>query len=174
MAGKDGLNGKDGEPGPPGVAGKDGEPGRDGLPGLNGRDGKDGAPGQDGLGFDDLKSIETETHYGLVASRGDVKREYLFTKPTVPRPTMADFYRGVWTERGYVRGDCVTHQGSLWLAHKDTTAKPGLSQEWQLIVKRGNHGRDGERGQDGKPGAEGKPGRDLTQVGPDGQQLHRW
>ena len=48
-------------------------------------------------------------------------------------------YRGVWQGAGrYVRGDVVTYDGSAWHANAENpTAKPGVSDDWQLMVKKG-------------------------------------
>jgi len=34
---------------------------------------------------------------------------------------------------------------------KSTKAKPGTSEDWQLIVRKGNDGKDGHRGNEGGP-----------------------
>lgn len=49
---------------------------------------------------------------------------------------------GVWTQRAYAAGDGVTLGGSWFVAQVDTEAKPGASDDWRLMVKRGNDGRD--------------------------------
>jgi hypothetical protein len=47
-------------------------------------------------------------------------------------------YRGVYREgMSAKKGDCFTHQGSLWIAKEDTPVKPGANESWQLAVKRG-------------------------------------
>ena len=53
-------------------------------------------------------------------------------------------YVGVWRAgAGYLEGECVTHQGSLWYCHTPTSAKPGTAPlDWQLCVKAGRSGRD--------------------------------
>lgn len=56
-------------------------------------------------------------------------------------------HRGVWKPGAYEQGDVVTRNGSCWHAIKDTDAEPGLPQsehDWQLIVKRGERGKDAE------------------------------
>lgn len=56
----------------------------------------------------------------------------------------AMIYRGVWTERGYHPGDCVTWAGSVWHCERATSEKPGgAGGEWRLMVKRGRDGKDG-------------------------------
>ena len=57
-------------------------------------------------------------------------------------------YRGVFREggddgSGYQGGDAVTFGGSLWVALRATTSKPGEgSPDWRLAVKKGRDGRD--------------------------------
>lgn len=56
-------------------------------------------------------------------------------------PALLD--RGVYREAtAYQRGDCVTWGGSMWIAQKDTDAKPGEGDGWRLAVKRGRDGKD--------------------------------
>ncbi|MGB3501861.1 MAG: hypothetical protein WBA44_09570 [Mesorhizobium sp.] len=43
----------------------------------------------------------------------------------------------------YRRNNLITHDGSLWIALKDTpSGKPGASDDWQLVAKRGADMRD--------------------------------
>lgn len=52
-------------------------------------------------------------------------------------------WKGVWDEGAhYVKRNSVSFGGSLWLCRKNTTSKPGSSDDWKLIVKRGRDGRD--------------------------------
>ena len=53
-------------------------------------------------------------------------------------------YRGVFREGDqYDGGDAVTFGGSLWVALRATTTKPGDgSPDWRLAVKKGRDGRD--------------------------------
>jgi hypothetical protein len=67
--------------------------------------------------------------------RGPRTKEWRFKAP-VP------IDRGVWTEQAYDRGDCASHGGSLWIAQRDTRAKPGTSDDWRLACKKGRDGRD--------------------------------
>jgi hypothetical protein len=54
---------------------------------------------------------------------------------------------GVWRFGvGYKRSDCTSYGGQLWLAICDTSAKPGDSGDWRLIVRRGAPGADGQDG----------------------------
>ena len=51
--------------------------------------------------------------------------------------------RGVWNaENQYNEGDVATHDGSAFIAKKSTRDKPGTSDSWQLMVKRGKDGKD--------------------------------
>jgi hypothetical protein len=52
--------------------------------------------------------------------------------------------RGVWREGQYKAGDAVTWAGSLWIAQKDTDAKPDSGDGWRLSVKRGRDGKAAE------------------------------
>lgn len=81
-------------------------------------------------------------------------------------------YRGIFKDgTEYERGDTATYSGSTWHCNAEhTKAKPGTSEDWQLIVRKGNDGKDGQRGNDGGQGPQGAPGRDLTQMGPDGKK----
>jgi hypothetical protein len=53
-------------------------------------------------------------------------------------------YRGVFRDGDqYDGGDAVTYGGSLWVALRATTTKPGDgSPDWRLAVKKGRDGRD--------------------------------
>jgi hypothetical protein len=55
-------------------------------------------------------------------------------------PNIADAYKGAWMIGVYKRGSLVTHSGSLFLALKDTDAKPG-TDTWKLVVKAGKDAR---------------------------------
>jgi hypothetical protein len=47
--------------------------------------------------------------------------------------------RGTYAEgKNYDRGDVVTWDGSSWHAEKDTHDKPGRSDSWRLMVKKGD------------------------------------
>ena len=59
-----------------------------------------------------------------------------------PPPTLVDSYAGTWHPREHQRGNTVTWGGSLWLAMRDTTSKPGGGDDWKLVVKRGADGKD--------------------------------
>jgi hypothetical protein len=51
-------------------------------------------------------------------------------------------YVGVWETGEYVRGNVVTHGGSLWHCNAPTRETPGNgSRDWTLCVKRGRDAR---------------------------------
>jgi integrin beta 3 len=151
--GRDGVDGKDGALGEKGDAGLDGKDGRGISGALIGRDGSlvltmtDGEPlnvgpvvgkdGEPGLGFDDLDVVgDGERTVTFVMRRGD-----RIVEKHVPLPVVID--RGVWKEGGYQAGDAVTWRGSLWIAQRETAAKPDeASSDWRLAVKRGRDGKD--------------------------------
>jgi hypothetical protein len=57
--------------------------------------------------------------------------------------TSAILYREVWREGEYQHGDVVTWGGSAWHCQAaKTTGKPGVSDDWKMMVKQGAHGRD--------------------------------
>jgi hypothetical protein len=141
--GKDGIDGKDGV----GLAGalidRAGElvvtltnGDTKNLGPVVGKDGE-GTPGLDGFGFDDLDmTYDGEKTITLKFTKGERVKEFPIAMPVV-------IDRGVYRERSeYKAGDAVTWGGSLWIAQKDTGAKPDSSDEWRLSVKRGRDGKD--------------------------------
>ncbi len=51
-------------------------------------------------------------------------------------------YRGVYSgDSLYLKNDCATFGGSIWMALEDTQTKPGTGPEWKLAVKAGRDGR---------------------------------
>jgi hypothetical protein len=158
-----------GEAGPAGPSGTKGEAGADGV-GLAGamidrdgnlivtktngdavplgcvvgKDGQHGKDGADGLGFDDLDvEYDGERTFTFKWQRGDVVKTRSFHVPTV-------IDRGYWSEGTKAQhGDAMTHNGTLWIATKDTDAKPCLeSDSWRIGARKG---RDGLQGPPGKP-----------------------
>ena len=56
-------------------------------------------------------------------------------------PVMID--RGVYSDgEKYLHCDVVTHNGSMFIAQRDTTDRPETSDAWRLAVKRGRDGKD--------------------------------
>jgi hypothetical protein len=163
------AKGERGEPGERGESGEAGQPGERGADGIGvmgaaidrdgelfltlsdgtvrelgpvlGKDGLPGAPGRDGLdgfGFEDL-SVEYDGERGFTLKfvRGERTKEFAFALPV-----MID--RGVYKEgQTYSAGDTVTWAGSVWIAQKETAAKPDTPDGgWRLSVKRGRDGKD--------------------------------
>jgi len=88
---------------------------------------------------------------------GAVEKQ-MFTVPVM-------IYRGVWREGAYVKGDVATLGGSTWHCERATSDRPGISEDWKLMVKRGadgKPGKDGERGEKGDRGLNGRAGRNVT------------
>ncbi|WP_205910137.1 hypothetical protein [Rhizobium rhizophilum] len=142
--GKDGIDGKDGV----GLAGalidRNGElvvtltdGATKSLGTVVGRDGE-GKPGLDGFGFDDLDVVyDGEKTFTLRFVQGERVKEFPFVMPVV-------IDRGVYREgNDYKAGDAVTWAGSVWIAQKETSAKPDAGDDWRLSVKRGRDGKDG-------------------------------
>jgi len=163
-----GQHGRDGEKGAHGERGEKGDAGADGV-GLAsamidregnlivtktngdavplgcvvGKDGQHGKDGAHGLGFDDLDvEYDGERTFTLKWQRGDVVKTKIFHVPTV-------IDRGYWSEGTKAQaGDAMTHNGTLWIATKDTDAKPCLeSDAWRIGARKG---RDGIQGPPGK------------------------
>lgn len=162
--GEKGEKGDAGEPGSDGKSGVDGKDGRDGrgvkdllidrdgqlvatmddgemkaLGPVIGKDGEPGKDGRDGFGFDDMDVavLEDDRTIELAFRRGEEEKAFTLKWPTV-------IYRGVWKEGDYAAGDSVTWGGSLWIAEKDTSAKPDTAEGgWKLAVKKGRDGKNG-------------------------------
>jgi hypothetical protein len=168
-------NGKDGSPGEKGDRGDVGEKGMNGADGIglasamidrdgqlvvtktNGESialgaviGKDGAPGKDGsdgLGFDDCDiTYDGERGFTIKWQQGDRVMETTFHVPTV-------IDRGYWREGTQAQtGDAMTHDGTLWIALRDTKAKPAReSEDWRIGARKGRDGAPGPAGKEYKP-----------------------
>lgn len=87
---------------------------------------------KDALGFDDLTvTYDGEREFVVRFAQGERVKEFPFKMPVV-------LDRGVFrAEKEYETGDAVTWGGSLWIAQRDTAAKPGDGDEWRLSVKKG-------------------------------------
>lgn len=161
--GKDGERGQPGEKGEPGDRGADGigyagefidrdgclvlskengqltklgvVVGKDGKDGSNGRDGVDG---KHGLSFDHAKG-DFDANRGFVLSLTNGDRSVEFVLPYMR-------HGGFWSEgKGAKCGESWTHDGALWIAKCDTSAKPCLEnkEEWILAARKGRDGKDG-------------------------------
>ena len=100
-----------------------------------GKDADPAQPGRDGLGFEDMSFEEKDGRLYAVFRRGDIVKEARL-------PGIS--YRGVWKSGEYLTGDSVTFGACQWIAKADTTDKPGEGDAWQLAVRKGRDGRDGE------------------------------
>lgn len=113
------------------VVGQDGKSGEDGAPGTPGKD------GVDGIGFKDMSvTFDGERNFVFKFVLDERTEELSLTVPFM-------IYRGVWKEGSYSRGDCVTRDGSMFVARDDTDKQPGtIDSGWQLATKRGRDGKD--------------------------------
>lgn len=163
-----GIDGKDGQSikGDPGKDGESikGDPGESGV-GLAGamidRDGqlvitttkgetiklgivvgKDGERGKDGADFSDA-SIDYDGERGLIVRSRDGTE--------VVRHLPIPIDRGYWREgMSAKKADLLTHGGNVWIALKETSAKPCIenADDWRLFVRKGRDGADGKNGRD--------------------------
>ena len=47
-------------------------------------------------------------------------------------------YRGIWSDaEKYKRGDLVTDASAVWFCCEATSARPGKSADWRLMLKSG-------------------------------------
>lgn len=162
-----GPAGKDGERGPAGADGAKGADGmglagamidRDGslqitmtngevknLGPVVGRDGANGKDGADGVSFESFEmDYLPESHeVSIKASVQGRAKEIRYDAGGI-RP------KGYWTEGTKAKtNEAWTEGGTLWIALKETSSKPGLQNDAWMIAAR--KGRDGERGRDAKP-----------------------
>jgi hypothetical protein len=99
--------------------------------------GKDGKNGETFTldDFDILPDPDGRT-FKFCFTRGEEMHSFEFAFPVV-------LDRGVWKEGTYQHGDAVTWAGSLWIAQRDTDAKPDVADSgWRLAVKKGRDGKD--------------------------------
>lgn len=162
-------NGKDGDPGLPGEPGEPGakgDPGADGvglagavidregaltltltngetksLGVIVGKDGENGTHGKDGLSFDNATG-EFDAERGFVIRLANGERSAEFVLPYMR-------HAGFWSEgKAAKAGESMTHDGALYIAKRDTQAKPCAEngEDWILAARKGrdgNHGRNG-------------------------------
>lgn len=170
---KDGKDGRDGERGEKGEKGADGAGiadaliDRDGalvvtytdgrvkslgqVVGRDGRDGEDGRNGADGIGLESFElEYLPETHEISVRAAAAGRTKEIRYPAGGIRPA------GYWREGTKAKsGEAWVHDGSGWVALRDTASKPeSKSADWILMARRG---RDGERGLKGGSGAPDAP-----------------
>jgi|SRR5690625_1086508 len=165
--GKDGADGRDGADGAKGEPGKDGADIADlmidragelvatftdgrmkNLGPVIGKDGKDGKDGQDGIGLDDFE-IEYDGDSHEIVIRAVVRDR----KKDIRYPAGGIVPGGYWRNGNEARaGQAWTHDGSLWVATKDTKSAPSTqSDDWVLAARKGRDGERGARGKDATP-----------------------
>lgn len=161
--GRDGEQGPQGEKGEPGPAGADGIGvagaliDRDGslvvtlangeqknLGLVVGRDGEPGKDGKDGLSMASVeRTYDADAHE--VVERWEVGGE----QKELRYPAGGLRPGGFWRDGMKCHAlQAITHDGALWIAKRDTAAKPCLenSEDWQLAARKGRDGRDGKDG----------------------------
>lgn len=168
-----GRDGKDGENGQQGIAGAKGDTGDDGeglacfiinrdgelvasttkgnhvvLGSVVGKDGQPGKDGNDGLSAENFEreylpaSHEIRERWAV----GDHAKELIY-------PAGGIRYIGYWREGTEAKGgDATTHDGTLWVALRDTKAKPSReSGDWNIGARKGRDGLQGPAGKEYKP-----------------------
>lgn len=155
-AGEKGADGKDGENGKDGVGLAGALIDRDGslvvtltngevksLGSVVGKDGANGSDGRDGFSLEQFSAERSDDGtITLKFADQSITKEYSFNIPVVQ-------YRGYWREgRKCAEGHAITHNGSLWIAKRDTCIEPSAkaSDDWYLAVLKGRDGRDGYDG----------------------------
>lgn len=101
---------------------------------VHGEDGKNGET----FTLDDFDIVPDPDGrtFKFCFTRGDEMHSFEFAFPVV-------LDRGVWKEGTYQHGDAVSWGGSLWIAQRDTDAKPDVADSgWRLAVKKGRDGKD--------------------------------
>jgi hypothetical protein len=159
-------DGRDGERGPPGEKGERGAEGvgvadllidREGalvatmtdgrmkslgpVVGKDGDAGRDGKDGRDGADFTDVTfEYDGERTLTIRGKGGDIVKR-------LPIP----IGRGYWSEgKAAEQGDVLTHDGTSYIAIRDTKAKPCKenSEDWRIMARKGRDGKDGRNGID--------------------------
>lgn len=109
-----------------------------------GRDGAAGADGRDGVSMSDVTRTYDASAHEVVErwSVDGMEKELRYPAGGI-RPG------GFWREgMKSVALQAVTHDGALWIAKRDTAAKPCIenADDWQLAARKGRDGRDGRDG----------------------------
>jgi hypothetical protein len=109
-----------------------------------GADGKDGA---DGLGFDDMEPSYRDGEVTLAFRKGDREKSVTYQVPAMR-------HIGFWRDGMSAKSlETTTHDGSLWMALRETKAKPchENNEDWILAARKGRDGDRGPAGKDYKP-----------------------
>lgn len=106
---------------------------------IVGKDGENGQPGRDGFSLDDfdIEAGEDGRTVTLKFQQGEMLHSYELVFPVT-------IYRDVFKAgETYQPGDAVTWGGSLWVAQRETGAKPDSPDSgFRLAVKKGRDGKD--------------------------------
>lgn len=109
----------------------------------DGRDGRDGVDGKDGLGIEGLTREYDATSHEIVERwvAGSITKELRVPVAGI-RPA------GYWRENTKARtGEGWTHDGTFWIALRETTDKPSTdSKDWVIGARKGRDGRNGTNG----------------------------
>lgn len=109
----------------------------------DGKDGVDGKDGRHGLSVEGLKrEYIPETHeIRETWAQAGVEKELRY-------PAGGIVPKGYWRE-GVKAGasEAWTHEGTLWIALRATSEKPGITaKDWTIGARRGRDGKDGRNG----------------------------
>lgn len=161
--GKDGERGEKGDTGPSGAGVAGALIDRDGVLKLTmsdgrvealgpvvGRDGTNGADGKDGLSLEAFElGYIAETHEITVTAKCAGRAQELRIPAGGVRPG------GYWREGTRAKAlELWVHDGSAYMALKETGTRPVAGDDWMILARRG---RDGERGARGPAGGEPAP-----------------
>lgn len=104
--------------------------------------GKPGEPGKPGLDGVSMSHFDTEMKDERTIVFKFVRDDSIVEMHEFSFPVLID--RGVWSDgKTYVKGDCCTWGGSLWICQRETSAKPDSPDSgWRLAVKKGRDGKD--------------------------------
>lgn len=108
-----------------------------------GKDGRDGKDGKDGLSFENAVG-EFDAERGFVIRMANGERSAEFVLPYMR-------HAGFWSEgKTASAGESITHDGALYIAKRDTKAKPCAENgdDWILAARKGRDGKDGRNGID--------------------------
>lgn len=112
--------------------------------------GKDGTNGVDGIGFEsfELEYLPESHEIAVKASAAGRVKELRYPAGGI-RPG------NYWREGTKAKAaEAWVHDGSLWIATKDTSTKPETAgSDWIIAARKGRDGERGQKGLDGSPPA---------------------
>lgn len=118
---------------------REGPPGPKGEPGpaVAGPKGDPGQPGRDGLSVENLERQYDPATHEIVETwkAGEVSKSLRYPAGGI-RPA------GYWKDRTAAKaGEAWTHEGTLWIAMRDTSDKPSTeSKDWVIGARKGRDG----------------------------------